>query len=282
MNCRRVVWVAGVVSLLFAGLTAAPVEATVIKLEPFKGTDSFEYSDCGYPCMWSLNSRARETSGSARRERVLSFFARTSPTVRSTRIRSPASGSWCAAIPHSGRSKLPGWRATSSTSHRSSGQPFVVEDSSGQVVVRDCGGIGLRSCSTPAETIIQVVSSSIFSASRFVARIRVSPPTSAASLVASSGSATRRSGSRSSRGDHGVAAGVYRVPPARLRRRGASPLLVFLHGFGESGDGSKEQLPNLARTGIPRTSSTTVGRTSAHSSCWPRSTRSPATPPYAV
>jgi predicted peptidase len=33
---------------------------------------------------------------------------------------------------------------------------------------------------------------------------------------------------------------------------GASPLLVFLHGYGESGDGSGHQLRNLLGTGIPQ------------------------------
>lgn len=33
---------------------------------------------------------------------------------------------------------------------------------------------------------------------------------------------------------------------------GSSPLLVFLHGVGESGDGSAEQLRDLARQAIPK------------------------------
>jgi predicted esterase len=47
--------------------------------------------------------------------------------------------------------------------------------------------------------------------------------------------------------------GFYEYLPPSYQPSGAkSPLLLAFNGYGESGDGSSEQLPNLLNTGIPR------------------------------
>jgi predicted peptidase len=47
--------------------------------------------------------------------------------------------------------------------------------------------------------------------------------------------------------------GFYEYLPPSYHASGAkSPLLLAFNGYGESGDGSSEQLPNLLNTGIPR------------------------------
>jgi dienelactone hydrolase len=47
--------------------------------------------------------------------------------------------------------------------------------------------------------------------------------------------------------------GYYEYLPPSYHASGAkSPLLLAFNGYGESGDGSPEQLPNLLNTGIPR------------------------------
>jgi predicted peptidase len=46
--------------------------------------------------------------------------------------------------------------------------------------------------------------------------------------------------------------GYYEYLPPSYADEGTSPLLVFLHGFGENGDGSEFELPLVPATGIPQ------------------------------
>ena len=97
------------------------------------------------------------------------------------------------------------------------------------------------------------------------------------SPAAWSASATRRRVTPCIPGHDRLPPRLRRVPAARLRRRGQSPLLVFLHGSGESGDGSADALANLAWQAIPQYIANDGWPTIAPSSSWPPSTRTPAT-----
>jgi predicted peptidase len=48
--------------------------------------------------------------------------------------------------------------------------------------------------------------------------------------------------------------GYYEYLPPSYADSGASPLLVFLHGFGENGDGTERDLGLVPATGIPPSS----------------------------
>ena len=67
--------------------------------------------------------------------------------------------------------------------------------------------------------------------------------------------------------------GYYEYLPPDYDDEESSPLLVFLHGFGESGDGSAGQLGILRARASPNSSKPTAGRPNDPSWCWPRSTR---------
>ena len=65
--------------------------------------------------------------------------------------------------------------------------------------------------------------------------------------------------------------GYYEYLAADYDDDGSSPLLVFLHGFGESGDGSTNGLEILLATGIPQLIASDMWPAERPLSCWPRS-----------
>lgn len=132
------------------------------------------------------------------------------------------------------------------------GQPFVVEDSDGNVVLRDRGTIRFRYLfdtggdNQPGGEFVDFLG----------ADINGPHPgfdtdfCQIAGDLIGTGSAARFT-SRPA-GTTNAPLGYYEYLPATYSAGDPSPLLVFLHGFGESGDGSAADLPNLLGTGIPR------------------------------
>ena len=128
-----------------------------------------------------------------------------------------------------------------------SGQPFTIRDSSGRLISRDRGLFEFQYTFD--------LDSGEFN---FVGLRNSGPHPSAgvdtcaivAPLVGSDSAShmtPRLAGSTS------FPLGFYEYLPPSYHSSGAkSPLLLAFNGYGESGDGSAEQLPNLLNTGIPR------------------------------
>jgi dienelactone hydrolase len=127
------------------------------------------------------------------------------------------------------------------------GQPFTIRDSSGNLVSRDRGMVDVR------YTIDLEDGSFNFLGVRFsgphpsagVDSCRIVAP------LVGTGSAShltpRPIGSTT------FPMGFYEYLPPSYHASGTkSPLLLAFNGYGESGDGSSEQLPRLLNTGIPR------------------------------
>jgi dienelactone hydrolase len=127
------------------------------------------------------------------------------------------------------------------------GQPFTISDSSGNLISRDRGIFEFKYTINLDDGTFNFVG------------LRVSGPHPSAgvdycSIVAplvGTGSAShltpRPVGSTT------FPMGYYEyLPPSYTADGAKSPLLLAFNGYGESGDGSPEQLPNLLNTGIPR------------------------------
>ena len=134
------------------------------------------------------------------------------------------------------------------------GQPFVVEDSEGNVVARDRGSIRYHFVfdtggdTEPGGEFVEFLGADVNGPHPGFFTDRCSY---AADLTGGISTSSQR---------------IASTPQARPRRRsgtgsmcrpttttpGQSPLLVFLHGFGESGDGSVDQLQNLGLNAIPK------------------------------
>jgi poly(3-hydroxybutyrate) depolymerase len=136
------------------------------------------------------------------------------------------------------------------------GQPFVVEDSSGRVVVRDRGSVRFHILfdtggdSDPGGEFIDFLG----------ADVRGPHPgfvtdadrcSYAADLTGGISTSSQRIALHPA-GTTASPLGYAEYLPPDYDETGQSPLLVALHGFGESGDGSLEQLQNLAFNAIPK------------------------------
>jgi predicted esterase len=247
MRYRRIAWVAGVVSLVVAGLSAAPVDAEVIKLDPIEGTDSFDYSDCGYPVHAEsvFEGRASLRVGKNRNESV--FFIRENVTFREVHTNT-LTDEWFVVR---GQFSFHERKATHVEGNiyeltlQQSGQPFVIEDSSGQVVAKDRGVVRFR--------ILFDTGGDDDPSGEFVELLEVEvhgphPATTnfcsfVGDLVGISDSSQRYT--LRPEGTTASPLGYAEYLPPDYGDEGTSPLLVFLHGFGESGDGSEEQLAFL-------------------------------------
>ena len=134
--------VAGALGLSMAlGLAAAPALATTTQREHFAGTDAFSYNDCGF----SVNVAVTFSGHSVLRidKSGQAFLVKGTSTFREVHTN-PQTGEFFVLR---GRSTFNELRATHVEGDIyqfdvvEAGQPFVVEDSDGNVVVRDRGAI---------------------------------------------------------------------------------------------------------------------------------------------
>ena len=133
-----------------------------------------------------------------------------------------------------------------------SGQPFVVEDSSGRVVLRDRGSIRFHVVfdtggdDVPGGEFVDFLGLEVRGPHPgfYTEFCRV-----AGDLVGISDASQRYTLHPEGTTTSHIGYAEY-LPPTY--GDGKSPLLVFLHGAGESGDGSAEQLGNLCAAGDPQ------------------------------
>jgi predicted esterase len=251
---RRMVSLVGVLSLMAVWLTATSAGAEVLKAEPFAETASFTYSDCGYPIR--VESQAEGTVayrvGKHGDESV--FLARGNVTYREVHTNE-LTGEQFVVRGHTAFRDLRATHVEGSVyevTQQETGQPFVVEDASGRVVARDRGLLRF--------TVVVDTGGDDDPDSEFLDflgfELRGPHPgfensfcSFAGDLVGISSSSERYT--ERPAGTTASPLGYVEYLPPDYADDGDSPLLVFLHGFGESGDGSAEELDLLTATAIP-------------------------------
>jgi predicted esterase len=254
MRRRRIASVAGVVCLLVAGLTAAPADATVLKFEPFEGTDSYNYSDCGYPVHVESEFEGSEHLRIGKNRDQSVYFLLQHFSFREVHTNT-LTGEWFVVRGHSSFHEVKATHVEGSIyeiTQLQVGQPFVVEDSSGRVVVRDRGAIRF--------SILFDTGGDNVPGGEFVDflgfEVRGPHPGFFTNFCAIEGDLIGFTDSSDRYTLHPTGAtasplGYSEYLPPDYADEGTSPLLVFLHGSGESGDGSAEQLELLSSTAIP-------------------------------
>jgi predicted esterase len=254
MRRRHLAWFAGALLVLGVGIPASPAGATVLPREPFQGTRSYEYSDCGYPIHVDSTFRGAANIRVGKHGKETAFFLRQTSSFREVHTNT-LTGEWFVVRGHSTFREVKATRVEGNVfefTQVESGQPFVVEDSSGHVVVRDRGSIRTHIVfdtggdDQPGGEFVEFLGVDVTGPhpgffTNFCAI--------AGSLVGISDSSQRVT--LHPKGTTASPLGYGEYLPPDYGDSGPSPLLVFLHGSGESGDGSAEQLANLANTAIP-------------------------------
>jgi predicted esterase len=245
-----------VISIGVAGIATPRVEATVVKQETFTEPYSFDYSDCGYPV--HVEGEFTVTMSQLRvgkNKAESAFFYNEKHSYHEVHTNTLTGESFVQRA----NSTFHEVKATQvegtvyEFTQLEAGQPFVIEDSSGRVVLRDRGVIRYHVVfdtggdAEPGGEFIDFLGADVHGPhpgfdTRFYCEI-------VGSLVGISDSSQRMTLHPTGTTASPLGYGEY-LPPD-YGDAGSSPLLVFLHGYGESGDGSAEQLQFLANTAIP-------------------------------
>jgi predicted esterase len=254
MRRRRIPLLLAALSLVAVGLTATPAGAEITPKEPFSDTDSFSYSDCGYPITADVQREGTVSYRVGKHGRESVFFARGNVTYREVHTNTLTGEQFVVR----GHSSFRDVKATHvegtryEVTQQVTGQPFVVEDSSGRVVARDRGLLRF--------TIVIDTGGDDSPGSEFVdflgVEVRGPHPGFEASFCRFAGDLVGISDSSDrytlrAEGTTDSPLGYAEYLPSDYADDGQSPLLIFLHGFGESGDGSVDQLERLTATAIP-------------------------------
>jgi dienelactone hydrolase len=244
----------GGTAMLLVGLSVVPAAATVIERGHYSGTDSSVYNDCGYPIEvqneFSGNYRVRAGKNGDQS----AFFLKDTFSYREIHTN-PETGEWFVKRGQGVTNEIGATRVEGSVFEFVTvvaGQPFVVEDSSGKVVLRDRGAVRYRTLfdtggdDEPGGTLLEFLGAEISGPhpSFFEDFCRI-----AGDLIGT-GSSQRLTPRPAGTTD--APSGYYEYLPPGYDEAGPSPLLVFLHGAGENGDGTPGELVNLLATGIPQ------------------------------
>ena len=244
---RRLRWLAVLGSALMALTTAASsASATIIFRDRSSGPYEFDAWDCGYE-MHVAGTQSHLLQVRADKKLDENSFFTDNYRVRET--WTAADGRWFAlsanGVFKNIKAKSLGGSVYEFTSH-DVGQPFVITDSSGRVVSRDRGNVTFHFTVDFADgsstfDVDLKGPHPMFDADLCKAVERLTGGDSARYLTA------RPIGSTDSR------AGYYEYLPPTYSPTGAkSPLLLFFHGYGETGDGTPEALSRLVGGGITK------------------------------
>jgi dienelactone hydrolase len=237
-------------ALIATTMVAGTASATVIERERFTNPYEFTAWDCGYPMqVVGVESHLIQV----RADKRLDGNAFFTDNYQFRETWTAADGRWFTlsgnGIFKDIKAKSLGGAVYQFTFHET-GQPLVITDSKGRVVSRDRGNI-------TGQFTIDFTDGS----NNFELRIRgphpmfnadvckaVEPLVAPLASVDSARYLTPRPiGSTDS------PAGFYEyLPPSYTASGAKSPLLLFFHGYGETGDGSSEALQRLVAAGIPR------------------------------
>jgi predicted esterase len=242
-GCRPRWWIvvlAVVAAMPFAGGVSARAEAAVVQWTPYSGSDHRTYDDCGYPTAVAATFSGRAGIRTGTGPDAGYLFITDNYTFREVHT-DLATGRWF-VVRGNGQFKNVKARPVGGNvfevTSRESGQPFVVEDSTGKVVLRFAGLVTYGyTFQTDGNTTVEF--QSVTQAGHF-------PDTS---LCSAAGSAIGiDSASRLTAHPIGATAsplGYYEYLPPGYGSGAKKPLLIFLHGFGGNGDGTSAQLPNV-------------------------------------
>jgi len=242
-------------SIGVAGVAAPRVDATVVKQETFTEPYSFDYSDCGYPVHVEGEftvTMSHLRVGKNKAESAFLFNEKHSyREVHTNTLNNQTFVQRANSTFHEVKATQVEGTIYEFT-QLEAGQPFVIEDSSGNVVVRDRGSIRFHVVfdtggdEEPGGEFVEFLGADVRGPHPgfFTNYCEI-----VGGLVGISDSSQRVTLHPVGTTDSPLGYGEY-LPPD-YGDAGQSPLLVFLHGSGESGDGSAEQLQFLASTAIP-------------------------------
>lgn len=262
---RRRRWWIGALSaatLVLAGVSA-PAAAADVQRTPYSGSDQWTDDSCGYQTAvastFSGTFSLRAGTGPA----ASFFFATDNYSFRQVHTN-PATGQWF-VIRGNGQFKdvqaKPVDGNVFEVTRKISGQPIVVEDSTGKVVLRAAGLLSVRFLfdtngdNIPGGEFVEFLglTTAGLHPDPFLERTRADPRASVCSIAGSvigTGSASRLTAHPI--GTTASPLGYYEYLPPGYGQGLPKPLLIFLHGYGGFGDGTPAQLPNLINdAGIP-------------------------------
>ena len=238
-----------IAALLAVTVGSAPASATIVERDRFTEPYEFVTGFCGYP----MTVTGMETHNVViRADKKVDGIVYVTDNYAFKETWTAPDGRWFTlsanAVGKDVKARSLGGTLYEFT-FKQPGQPQVITDSRGRVVARDRGNLTfeLHRSTSPTRT------SSSSWASGPPGRTRASTPTCASSSSRSPAPtrrAIRRSGPSARRPSRWASPNTCRR--ATARRAPAARCCIFLHGYGETGDGTPEAIGNLLFAGIPR------------------------------
>ena len=229
-----------------------PAHAADVVRNPYSNTTTSVYDDCGYPATVDRTSSGTLSvrAGTGRSSSV--YFLTDNYSFRE--VHTNLSTGQRFVIRGNGQFKNVQAKPLGSNlfeiTSKNSGQPLVVEDSTGNVVLRAAGVITLRYTIDTHGDLDPTSDFVDFLGITFAGPHPQPTLCQIAGSVIGTGSAARLTARPLESTDS--PSGYYEYLPPGYGQGAKKPLLIFLHGGGESGDGSAAQLPRLiSESGIP-------------------------------
>ena len=249
MGWRFVAFAAFITAMVASGLSA-PVNAAGVDRTPYSGINQFPDDSCGYPTTVSVTYSGTQSFRQGTGSAAGFIFVTNNYSFREVHTNTVTGQSF--VIRGNGQGKdvkaTPLGNDLFEVTSKDSGQPLVVEDSNGRVVLRAAGAATFRFVvDTHGEGGRDFVE---FLGSTFAGPHPQPTLCQIAGSVIGTGSAARLTAQPL--GSTDSPSGYYEYLPPGYGTGAKKPLLIFLHGGGESGDGSAAQLPRLiSESGIP-------------------------------
>ncbi len=245
IGSRRLAAALGAAALVSIGLAAAPSADAAGRSQVVRFTTDYETWDCGY--LLTAHGEEKHVFGERTTRDGVTLV---SDTYQVHEVRTNQAGQ-SFIFEANGVSKDLKAQPLSDTvtqyTSMQAGQPFVIKDSTGRVVSKDRGNLRLRytfDSATGEFAFVDLTTAGPHPALDVDSCKLVAP------LVGTDSASHERARPL---GTTAAAMGYYEyLPPSYHSSGPKSPLLVFTHVYGETGDGSAAGLDNLLGTAIPR------------------------------
>jgi dienelactone hydrolase len=243
---RRPWWWIGALAMVTAVLVAAGMSvraeaaAGVVEWTPYSGSAQFTDDSCGYPVAVASTFSGRFGVRTGTGPATSYLFVTDNYSFREVHT-DVATGRWF-VVRADGQFKNVQARPVGGNlfevTSRDTGQPMVIEDSTGAVVLRGAGAVTVRFRFDTASGVIVE-----FESVTFAGHFPDESACSAEGSILGIDSASRLTA-------HPIGAtasplGYYEYLPPGYGSGAKKPLLIFLHGHGGNGDGTPAQLPNV-------------------------------------
>ena len=234
-------------ALIALTMVAGPASATIVERERFTQDYEFDAWDCGYE-MHVVGVESHLFQVRADKKLDGNVFFTDNYQIEET--WTAADGRWFTLSANGVfkdiKAKSLGGSLYEFTFH-DVGQPFVITDSTGTVVSRDRGSL------TGSYTIDFADGSFTFLGFRIGGPHPMFDADLCKAVEPLTGGDSARYLSPRPLGSTDSPMGFYEyLPPSYTATGAQSPLLLFFHGYGETGDGTADALSNLLFAGIPR------------------------------